>query len=136
MGLGRTIKHGFAAVFVGWLVGITLGYTAGWRGGRTDTLIMRGVDVLLAFPGIVFAILLITIIGSGIFSVAVAIAFFNIPGAARLARAGVLRERERDYILAGRCIGCRGRGFCFGTWRPTRSGRSQCRCRWRLWRRC
>ena len=85
IGLGRTIKHGFIAVFVGWVVGITIGYTAGWRGGRTDTLIMRGVDVLLAFPGIVFAILLITIIGSGIFSVAVAIAFFNIPGSARLA---------------------------------------------------
>ncbi|MYG91250.1 MAG: hypothetical protein F4188_07470, partial [Chloroflexi bacterium] len=58
IGLGRTIKHGFIAVFVGWVVGITIGYTAGWRGGRTDTLIIRGVDVLLAFPGIVFAILL------------------------------------------------------------------------------
>lgn len=113
IGLGRTIKHGFAAVFVGWLVGITIGYTAGWRGGRTDTLIMRGVDVLLAFPGIVFAILLITIMGSGIFSVAVAIAFFNIPGSARLARAGVLRERERDYILAGRCIGLSGTRILF-----------------------
>ena len=113
IGLGRTIKHGFVAVFVGWLVGITLGYTAGWRGGRTDTLIMRGVDVLLAFPGIVFAILLITIMGSGIFSVAVAIAFFNIPGSARLARAGVLRERERDYILAGRCLGLSGRRILF-----------------------
>ncbi len=113
IGLGRTIKHGFAAVLVGWLVGITLGYTAGWRGGRTDTLIMRSVDVLLAFPGIVFAILLITIMGSGIFSVAVAIAFFNIPGSARLARAGVLRERERDYVLAGRCLGLSGRRILF-----------------------
>ena len=113
VGLGRTIKHGFAAVLVGWLVGITIGYTAGWRGGRTDTLMMRGVDVLLAFPGIVFAILLITIIGSGIFSVAVAIAFFNIPGSARLARAGVLRERERDYVLAGRCLGLSGRRILF-----------------------
>ncbi|MCY3568067.1 MAG: ABC transporter permease [Chloroflexi bacterium] len=113
VGLGRTIKHGFAAVLVGWLVGITIGYTAGWRGGRTDTLIMRGVDVLLAFPGIVFAILLITIMGSGIFSVAVAIAFFNIPGSARLARAGVLRERERDYVLAGRCLGLSGRRILF-----------------------
>ncbi len=113
IGLGRTIKHGFIAVFVGWLIGITIGYTAGWSGGRTDTLIMRGVDVLLAFPGVVFAILLITIIGPGIFSVAVAIAFFNIPGAARLARAGVLRERERDYVLAGRCLGLSGRRILF-----------------------
>lgn len=113
IGLGRTIKHGFAAVFVGWLVGIVIGYTAGWRGGSTDTLIMRGVDVLLAFPGIIFAILLITILGSGIFSVAVAIAFFNIPGSARLARAGVLRERERDYVLAGRCLGLSGSRILF-----------------------
>ena len=113
VGLGRTIKHGFVAVVVGWLVGITVGYTAGWRGGRSDTLIMRGVDVLLAFPGIVFAILLITIMGSGIFSVAVAIAVFNVPGAARLARAGVLRERGRDYVLAGRCLGLSGRRILF-----------------------
>ena len=95
------------AVFVGWFVGIMLGYTAGWRGGRTDTLIVRGVDTLLAFPGIILAIILITIMGAGTFPVAVAIAFFNIPAAARLARAGVLRERERDrdYVLAGRCLG-------------------------------
>ena len=95
------------AVFVGWFVGIMLGYIAGWRGGRTDTLIVRGVDTLLAFPGIILAIILITIMGAGTFPVAVAIAFFNIPAAARLARAGVLRERERDrdYVLAGRCLG-------------------------------
>lgn len=61
---------------------------------------MRVVDTLLAFPGILLATVLITIMGPGLFSVGVAIAVFNIPFSARLARAGVLRERERDYVTA------------------------------------
>lgn len=105
VGLGRTIINGLGAVVAGWLTGIAIGYTAGWRGGLTDILIMRGVDTLLAFPGILLAIVLITILGPGLFSVAVAIAVFNIPTSARLARAGVLREREREYVTAARAIG-------------------------------
>jgi peptide/nickel transport system permease protein len=74
---------------------------------------MRGIDTLLAFPGILIAIVLITIMGSSLFSVAVAIAVFNIPTSARLARAGVLRERERQYVEAARCIGATGRRILF-----------------------
>ena len=112
-GLGRTILNGLGAVIVGWLAGIAIGYVAGWRGGNTDAIIMRGVDTLLAFPGILLAIVFITILqdvgfGWELFPLATAIAIFNIPFVARLARAGVLRERERDYVLAARTIGCSG----------------------------
>ncbi len=113
IGLGRTIFNGLGAVIVGWLVGIAIGYISGWRGARTDTVLMRAIDTLLAFPGILLAIVMITILrdidfGGDLFPLAVAIAVFNIPVSARLARAGVLRERERDYVLAARTIGCSG----------------------------
>ena len=104
-GLGRTVVIGVGAVISGWIFGIALGYVAGWRGGLTDIFIMRGVDTLLAFPGILIAIVVLTILGGGIIPLGIAIAIFNISGMARLARAGVLRERERDYVTAARCLG-------------------------------
>lgn len=113
VGLQRTIVNGLGAVIVGWLAGIAVGYTAGWRGGWTDIAIMRGVDTLLAFPGILLAIVLITIMGPGLLSVGVAIAVFNIPTSARLARAGVLREREREYVTAARAMGASGTRILF-----------------------
>ena len=118
IGLGRTIVNGLGAVIVGWFAGIVIGYIAGWRGAKTDILIMRGIDTLLAFPGILLAIVMITILrdinfGWDLLPLATAIAIFNIPWVARLARAGVLRERGRDYVLAARTIGCSGRRILF-----------------------
>ncbi len=108
-GLGRTVIVGVGAVVAGWIVGIALGYLAGWRGGLTDILIMRGVDTLLAFPGILIAILVVTILGDylgrGVVPLGITIAIYSVDEMARLARAGVLRERERDYVTAARCIG-------------------------------
>jgi peptide/nickel transport system permease protein len=108
-GLGRTVVVGVGAVLAGWIVGIALGYTAGWRGGLTDIFIMRGVDTLLAFPGILIAIVVVTILGDylgrGILPLGIAIAIYSVDEMARLARAGVLRERERDYVTAARCLG-------------------------------
>ena len=118
IGLGRTIVNGLGAVIVGWFAGIVIGYIAGWRGAKTDILIMRAIDTLLAFPGILLAIVMITILreiafGWDLLPLATAIAIFNIPWVARLARAGVLRERGRDYVLAARTIGCSGRRILF-----------------------
>lgn len=109
IGLRSTLIGGLFAVIGGWLVGIFLGYTAGYQGGVIDTLISRSVDTLLAFPGILLAILLIALFGVGAFSLALAIAIFNIPFSTRLARASVLREVVRDYVLAAETIGCSGR---------------------------
>ena len=118
IGLGRTILNGVGAVIVGWFAGIVIGYIAGWRGAKTDIIIMRAIDTLLAFPGILLAIVLITIlreinVGWDLLPLATAIAIFNVPWVARLARAGVLRERGRDYVLAARTIGCSGRRILF-----------------------
>ena len=118
IGLGRTIVNGLGAVIVGWFAGIVIGYIAGWRGAKTDIIIMRAIDTLLAFPGILLAIVMITIlreiaVGWDLLPLATAIAIFNVPWVARLARAGVLRERGRDYVLAARTIGCSGRRILF-----------------------
>jgi len=108
VGFRSTVMSGLFAVIGGWIVGISLGYTAAYRGGITDTLISRSIDTLLAFPGILLAVLLIAWFGPGLTSLSLAIAIFNIPFSTRLARAAVLREIVRDYVLAAQTIGCTG----------------------------
>ncbi len=109
VGLRATLMGGLFAVIGGWSIGIVLGYLAGYRGGIADALISRATDTLLAFPGILLAILLIALFGPGLTSISMAIAIFNIPFSTRLARATVLREIVRDYVLAAETIGCTGR---------------------------
>ena len=108
VGLRSTLIGGVLAVVGGWLVGIALGYTAGYARGIADTLISRSVDTLLAFPGILLAIILIALFGTGLASLSLAVAVFNVPISTRLARATVLRESVRDYVLAAKTIGCSG----------------------------
>lgn len=109
VGFRSTLLSGLFAVVGGWLIGISLGYVAGYRGGIVDTLISRSIDTLLAFPGILLAVLLIAWFGPGLTSLSLAIAIFNIPFSTRLARAAVLREVVRDYVLAAQTVGCSGR---------------------------
>lgn len=108
VGLRSTLVGGLLAVIGGWICGITLGYVAGYRGGIADTLISRCVDTMMAFPGILLAMLLIAIFGPGLMSLSLAVAVYNIPISTRLARAAVLREGVRDYVEAARTIGCSG----------------------------
>ena len=108
VGLRSTLIGGVLAVVSGWLLGIVLGYAAGYRKGIVDTIISRSMDTLLAFPGILLAILLIALFGTGLGSLSLAVAIFNVPFSTRLARATVLRESVRDYVLAARAIGCSG----------------------------
>jgi peptide/nickel transport system permease protein len=113
IGLRSTLIGGIFAVIAGGLAGIFLGYTAGYRGGWIDSVISRAIDTLLAFPGILLAILLIAIFGAGATSLSLAIAIFNVPFSTRLARATVLREVVRDYVLAAETIGCSGRRILY-----------------------
>ncbi len=108
VGLRSTLLGGFFAVLAGWSLGIVLGYIAAYAGGMVDTITSRTMDTVLAFPGILLAILLVALFGPGLTSVSVAIAVFNIPFSMRLARAAVLREIVRDYVLAAQTIGCSG----------------------------
>ena len=96
---------GLVAVGIGAGVGIPTGLAAGYFGGWLDAVIMRVWDALLAFPGILTGIAVVSVLGPGAVNVAIALAVVNVPEFSRLTRACVLRERERDYVLAARCLG-------------------------------
>lgn len=96
---------GFVVVFVAGGIGTVLGLLAGYFGKATDTIIMRLMDVLLAFPGILLAIAIVAVRGAGILNTIIAVAVVGIPGYARVVRSMVLSLRERDYVDAARMIG-------------------------------
>ena len=93
------------AVGAAMLVGVPLGLAAAARGGWTDTLAMRGGDVLFAFPSLLLAILLTAILGPGASNAVLAIALFNVPVFARVARGGALGLWRRDFVAAARLAG-------------------------------
>ncbi len=96
---------GIVAVVVGAGVGVPSGLVAGYFGGWVDGVIMRLWDALLAFPGILTGIAVVAVLGPSAVNAALALAIVNMPEFSRLTRAVVLRERERDYVLAARCLG-------------------------------
>lgn len=93
------------AVTIGGLLGLALGAIAGYRGGRFDEWVGRGVDVLLAYPAIIVGVIIVAILGPGSMKVGIALAVFNIPVFARVVRAVVLQERMKEYVVASECIG-------------------------------
>ena len=93
------------SVFLGILLGAPLGLISGYVGGRTDAVIMRGVDILLSFPTLLIYILIITSIGSSAIIVVIAIALGSIPPITRIMRSLVLDERTKDYVNAARLRG-------------------------------
>jgi peptide/nickel transport system permease protein len=104
---GTRVSVGIAAmvVMLASLIGVPLGLLAGYFGGVTDSLIMRLVDVILAFPAILLALSLITILGQGAMNGMIAVVVVSIPAFARLVRAGTLQQQAQEYVLAARAIG-------------------------------
>jgi peptide/nickel transport system permease protein len=92
-------------VLVGAAAGSLLGFVAGFAGGAIDATLSRLMDAMLAFPAVVMAIAVATALGRGNESVGVAIAVFNVPLFARLARGATLVERRRDYVQAALSVG-------------------------------
>ncbi len=101
-----TLFVSFVSVLAGTLVGVFLGVTSGYYGGRIDTIIMRITDILLAFPGLLLAIAIVAILGSGIINTMIAIAFYSVPYITRIVRGTVISIRELEYIQACEVIGC------------------------------
>ncbi len=104
---GARLSLGVSAVViaVSLSIGSIIGGAAALAGGRIDQLLMRGVDVLLAFPGILLAIALAAILGPGIIDLMIALAAIGWTGYARLVRGEVLSLRERDYVIAAGALG-------------------------------
>jgi ABC-type dipeptide/oligopeptide/nickel transport system permease subunit len=89
------------------LIGAPYGAIAGWFGGKVDYALMRFLDVMSAFPNLLLAILMMTILGSGLVNVFIAMSVTSWIGIARLIRGQILSLREQDYIMASRAIGAK-----------------------------
>lgn len=103
-GARYSLVIGVSAVAVSFAIGAAIGMVAGFY-PKLDTPIMRVIDVMMAFPGILLAIAIVAALGPGLRNVIIAIAVNEIPGFARLTRSMVLSLRERDYVLAARVVG-------------------------------
>ena len=99
---------GVLAVMLSAVAGTILGQFAGYQGGRLDEALMRIMDALFAFPALVLALVINTILGTSLFNAIVAIAIVSTPGFARLARGSTLAVREREYVEAARTLGAPG----------------------------
>ena len=100
-----SLRVGLIATFLGAAIGIVLGIVAGFYGGRVDGTISWGIEVLLAFPGILLALAVIATLGPGLTNMMIAVGIAFIPSFTRLARAEVLRVREQQYVEAAVSIG-------------------------------
>lgn len=101
-----SLTVGLTAVFVSLLIGIVMASMSGFYGGWLDTLIMRLADVFLAFPYILFCILLLSVLGvRGIVPVVLTIGLLGWPTIARVFRSSILSVKENDYVDAGRALG-------------------------------
>jgi peptide/nickel transport system permease protein len=96
---------GFVTVFGAILIGTVIGAVAGYAGGRTDNILMRLMDMLLAFPALLLALVIVTVLGKGLINAMVAVAIVSIPVYARVMRASVLSVRELDYVTAAKALG-------------------------------
>ena len=110
------------SVILGILLGAPLGLISGYVGGKLDTLIMRGTDILLSFPTLLIYILIITSIGPSVLIVVIAISLGSIPPITRIMRSLVLDVRTKDYVSAARLRGERRRYILLREILPNVSG--------------
>ncbi|MGB6008196.1 dipeptide ABC transporter permease DppC [Castellaniella sp.] len=109
-GARLSLLVGFLVVSVSLVLGIFFGVLAGYTGGVVDITIMRLVDIMLALPSLLLALVLVAIFGPSIVNASLALSFVALPHYVRLSRAAVLREMTRDYVIASRVVGA-------GAWR-------------------
>jgi ABC-type dipeptide/oligopeptide/nickel transport system permease subunit len=108
-GARLTLAAPVVGIAISTAVGVPLGLVAGYSTRWVSGLIMRAMDVLLAFPGLLLALIVVTIIGSGLLNVMVAIGIAFIPVFARVVYGSTLAVRGRDYVTAAQSIGCTDR---------------------------
>jgi ABC-type dipeptide/oligopeptide/nickel transport system permease subunit len=96
---------GFSTVAAAIIIGTLLGAMAGFLGGWVDNLVMRILDVLMAFPSLLLAITIVSVLGKGLQNALLAIAIVSIPSYARVVRASVLSVKENTYVAASRALG-------------------------------
>lgn len=104
------------------ILGVLLGAVAGFYGGPIDTLIMRFVDIMFAFPTFLFNVILVTVLGRGLFTIFLAIGLVNWTGLARLVRGQILSLKQAEYIEAARAIGAKDKHIIIRYLLPNATG--------------
>ena len=112
-GARYSLLIGVVSVTIGLSIGLLLGASAGYLGGKTDSVIMRFMDVMLAIPGLLFAIGIVAALQPGLWQVMLAVGIVNIPIFARLLRGSVLAQKENDFVLAARSVGVKRHKILF-----------------------
>lgn len=100
-----TLRVGLIAVGIGLAVGVPLGLLSGYFGGAFDLAVQRLIDVLMAFPGVLLAILIVSITGVGLDKVMIAVGVVSIPTYTRLARASALSLKQQTFVEAATALG-------------------------------
>lgn len=112
-GARLSLLVGLISVGIGAISGVLLGLLAGYYGSWLDMLEMRLIDILLAFPGLLLALSIITVLGPSLTNLMIAVGISSIPEYARLVRGSVLATKENIYIDAAHVVGCQGRRVMF-----------------------
>jgi peptide/nickel transport system permease protein len=115
-----SLTAGLAAVAIATGVGTLIGVVSGYFGGWSDSLLMRLMDVVLAFPSILLAIVIVSVLGPSLPNAMLAIGIVFIPQMARVVRSAVISVRERDYIEAERALGAGNAQIIFSGVLPRR----------------
>ena len=105
VGLRISLLVSASAVAIGAPIGVGIGYVAGFAGGWVESVLMRFIDTMLAFPGLLTAMVVLAILGTGLREIALTLGIGAVPVFARLARGQMLQEKEREYIIAARALG-------------------------------
>lgn len=113
-----SLLAGLVAVAAATSIGVPAGLAAGYFGGFLDSLFMRIIDVMLAIPAIILAMVIVAVIGPNSINAMVAVAIAGIPSMARLARANTLAVKEHHYVEAARCLGTSDSRIMFHTILP------------------
>lgn len=113
LGTRVSVGVGLAVVVLAGLIGTAIGLVAGYAGGRIDAILMRITDVFMAFPGILLAIALVSVLGPALRNVVIALVVIGWVGYARLVRGQVLQLREMEFVLAARASGVSPAGLAF-----------------------
>jgi peptide/nickel transport system permease protein len=100
-----SLQIGLVAVAIGGTLGLVLGCAAGYISGWADEAVMRFIDIMLAFPGILLAIAVVIMLGPSLYNLMIAVGIGAVPTFARVVRASVLDVKERDFIAAARVVG-------------------------------
>lgn len=96
---------GTVTVFIGVVFGTLIGAMAGYFGGWVDEVFMRLMDALMAFPGIILALMLVAVFGPGMLNTSIALGIIAIPSIARIARSGFIQHKDFEYVLSAKLIG-------------------------------